>query len=173
MTNINLSQSTQVSTDLERKTAPLDKGVYISIAILAVTLLIYGGLYFWDKTYKDQKAELDSQIVTEARSLEGQDVNRVADFQLRMQKIGTSIAAEKDPIELLRQVGQVMIGGSVVNSLDYSAGSLKLKITADNFQNTAKQVLSFKKSSSFSDVQISDISKDSSGKIIFTLGAGY
>lgn len=169
MTNINLSQSIQ-SSGAARKTNPVDKGIYISAAIFAATLLIFGGLFLLTKNYSSKKAAVDSRIELESRNLEGKEIDRAADFQKRLGKISEKLSSQKDPNEILRQVGQSMAAGAAVDSFQQAgSNTLALKITADNFLTAAKQTLSFKKSQYFSNVQMVDVSRNEQGKAVFTL----
>lgn len=172
MTNINLSQSLQQSAGSSQKKRPADKGILISLAILIVTLLIFGGLKTGTLWLSSKKTDINSKIAAEARNLESGDVERIMDFQQRMEQIKGNISSEKDTNTVLGQVGQTMIPGSLVNSLQNTPGTLSLKITSDNFLVAARQVLGFKKSSHFSNVRIKDISKDQGGKVLFTLDMG-
>lgn len=169
MTNINLSQSLQQSAGSPQKKRPADKAILISLTILIVTFLIFGGLKAGTLWLDSKKADIDSKIAAEVRNLESEDVERITDFQQRMEQISDNISSKKDTNVVLGQVSQAMISGSVVSSLQSTPGTLSLKIASDNFLVAARQVLSFKKSSHFSNVMIKDINRDQDGKVLFTL----
>lgn len=167
MTTINLSQSTQQGP--VQKTSAIDKGIFTSLAILAIALVVFGGLKLWASRIQSQKDAIDRQTAAETRGLEGNEANRAADFYERLTKIGGNIAAENNPAEMLGQVEKSVIPGSVITSLDSSGGSLSLKISSDNFLTAAKQLLAFKRSDYFSGVKITEISRDTEGKVILSL----
>ena len=167
MTTINLSQSTQQGP--VQKTSAIDKGIFTSLAILAIVLIVFGGLKMWTSRLQSQKAAVDGQTATETRGLEGSEANRAADFYERLAKIGGNLASENNPAETLGQVEKSVIPGSVIASLNSSGGALSLKISSDNFLTAAKQLLAFKKSDYFSGVKITEISRDTEGKVILSL----
>jgi hypothetical protein len=168
MTTINLSQSSQQKINAQ-KVEPVDKGVYISIAILVVTLLVFGGLKTGTTVMASKQKNVNDQINAESSNLANQEVERVSDFTERLNKIDQNIAAKKDPDEILRQVGQGIVQGAMVNSFENTPDSLVLKVSADNFQTAAKQVLSFKKISYFKSVKVNEISRDTDGRILVTM----
>ncbi len=157
------------SVEFSRKTRPANKGILISLVILIVVLLIFIGLKAGTFWLSSKKNDIDGKIAAEARSLESEDVDRIADFQQRMEQISGSISSKKDTNEALGQVGQAMAPGSVVSFLQNTPGTVSLKIISDNFLAAAKQALSFKKSGYFGNVRIKDIGKNQDGKVFFTL----
>lgn len=173
MTNINLSQSSQEFGGGQKKAKASDKGLIISISILVVTLLIFGGLKLWSTQISSKQAQINDQIERESRSLQGKDVDRVADFQQRMLAIGDNISSKQDPNEILLNISNALVGGSVVNSIKADSGSVEIGVVSDNFLTVAKQVLSLKKSEYFSSVSITEVNTDESGKVSYTLSFTY
>lgn len=172
MTNINLSQSTQGVEGGQKKSKPVDKGLRISLAILVVTLLIFGGLKLWSTLIASKQESVNEQINKEAKSLEGEDVDRVVDIQQRMIIIGENIASKQDPNEILSNVSGSLVSGSVLTSLSATSDTVELEVTSENFFTTAKQVLSFKKSDYFKSVSISGITVGDDGKVSYALKIG-
>ena len=152
-----------------KKTSAIDKGIFTSLAILAIALIAFGGLKLWTSRIQSQKAAVDGQTAAETRGLEGSEANRVADFYKRQEKIGVNIASESNPAEALGQLEKSVIPGSAISSLDSSSGALSLKISADNFLTAAKQLLALKMSDYFSGVKITELSRDTEGKVILSL----
>lgn len=143
-----------------QKVAPVDKGIYVSLGVLIVVFLIYGGLKAGTWLVDSKQKTVAGQIAVESRNLEGREADKVADFQARLAKIGDNVSSKKDPNEVLGKIGQSVVPGSVASSLESASGSLTVKFSEDNFQVAAKQVLSFKKSDYFSNVRVTDISRD-------------
>ncbi len=167
MTNINLSQPMRQGPI--KKASALDKGVYTSLAILAITLLIFGGLKLWTSRLQSERGIVEGQIAAESRGLEGAEIDQVADFNERVLKIGENLAAERNPNEVLGEVEKSVVPGSVITSLSSSGGVISLKVATDNFLVAAKQLLSLKKSNYFSNVKITEISRDTQGKVVLSL----
>jgi len=167
MTTINLSQSVQQGP--LKKTSFIDKGIFTSLVILVITLIIFGGLKLWTSRLQSQQAAIKSQTAEEVRGLEGSEVDQVVDFYERLGKIDQNIAPDNNPAGLLKQVETIVIPGSIITSLEFSEGSLSLKISTDNFVTAAKQLLAFKKSSGFSNVKIVEITRNNEGRIDLSL----
>ncbi len=173
MTNINLSQSFRESDASSQKKRPVDKGIFISITVLILVFLVFGILKSGTFWLNSKKKTVDNNIASETRNLEGENVDKVADFQQRMNMIGNNISSKKDINGVFGQIGQAMVQGSIVGSLQNTGKLVSLKIVSDNFLVAAKQLLSFKKSSYFSNVKLKDISRDQSGKVVFTLEMNF
>lgn len=167
MTNINLSQP--MRQEPIKKTSTLDKGIYISLAMLAVALLIFGGLKLWTSWLQSEKRTIEGQIAAESRGLEGAEIDQVADFNERLLRISENLAVHKDPNETLSEAEKLVVPGSVVTLLSYSGGAVSLKVATDNFLVAAKQLLGLKKSGYFGNIKITEISRDTEGKVILSL----
>lgn len=173
MTNINLSQSFREADAANQKKRPVDRGIYISISVLILVLLAFGILKGGTSWLNSKKKAVDISIASETRNLEGESVDRVADFQQRMNVIGDNISSKKDINKILGQIGQAMVQGSIVGSLQNTGELVSLNIVSDNFLVAAKQLLNFKKSSYFSNVKVKDVSRDQDGKVMFTLEMNF
>ncbi len=163
MSGINLSQSQNFSGSAVAKRSSSDKGFLISIVILIITLLIFGGLKFITISLSSKKAEIESQIKNVSSELSREEVNRVADFQKRIDNIKTDFNSEILPNETLSSIAEAMIPGAVATSIGYTPNGILVVFKADNYQTVAKQILSLK-NSGFGYVKISKIERGTSEK---------
>ncbi len=171
MTGVNLSRSTQNAEEYTKKSSFLDKGVFLAFLILVFTLLLFGGLKMATKYYSAKKTQVDGETAALRKELASGGVDRVADFQNRLKEIKTNLEAKSNPNELLRQVSLSMVPGSTAELVEESLGAATIKVTVDNYLTAAKQTLALKKSEKLKNIRITEIGKDSDGRIIITLSA--
>lgn len=171
MTNINLYQRDFEKEHLVKNKKIADKGLIISVCVLLFTLLVLGGLKIYSRTIDDKISAVRNQIEGENKTigLENTDMRRVADFQARMDVIEKNIASKTDPAINLEKIEKTIVAGSLLKSLEYSAGNFSLTLVTDNFQVMARQILSFKKSGFFKNVGIDKVYRSSEdNKIEYT-----
>lgn len=163
MANINLYQEDFEKQHLAKNKKIADKGLVISILVLSFTLLVFGGLKVYSKTIDDKINVLKNQIDRENKTigLENTDMRRVAEFQEKMDIIKKNVASKIDPTVNLEKIEKVIVAGSMLKSLEYSPGNFSLTLVTDNFQVMARQILSFKKSGFFKNVDIDKVQRES------------
>ena len=173
MANINLYQSIQREETFHKKKSLTDKGVVLALAVIIITLLSYGGIKFYTSVQSKQILELEDQIRAEAEKIDAAELNRVADFQTRIENVSDSIDAKKDPIALLSKVEGSMIQGIVLTAYDWDEEKKILAVEglADSFSTMARQILNLKQIPLVSDVSVKKTSRDKEGKVEFALEA--
>lgn len=167
MTNINLSQSVKMETVSKQKSQSMHRGVFIPLGILVVTLLAFGAARIYIGVLDSKIAQTKKQTGDKLTEIGGADINKIMDLQNRMEKIAASIGLKKDPGELLSVIEEAMVSGNYLNVYDYddSNAVVSLTVTANNFENMAKQILSLK--GKFNNVNLGTSSRDSDGNIRF------
>ena len=88
-------------------------------------------------------------------------------FQNRL-NIANELFGKKDKtLEILDELEKRIIPGNYINSYDYDyeKKNLKIELVCNEYNNVAKQVLSLKNSSFFSEVALSKSSVDEKGDI--------
>lgn len=95
----------------------------------------------------------------------------VIDLQNRISLIKNLVKKNNVTLDVLNQVEKTLVSGVYLNSYtaDKNAKTLGLECVADNYDAVARQILSFKSSSSFSDVAVKNTGLSSDGKINFSL----
>lgn len=167
MPGINLSQSYNASAKAVAKKSASDKGFIVSIIVLIITLLVYGGLKLATQSYSSKKAGVEEQISAVRNSLSGGEVERVADFQKRMDNIDSRFTSEASPNEKLNAIADAMVAGSVATSIESSDSTVTAIFKVDNYQTASKQILGLK--NKFDQAKISKLERDADGKILVTL----
>ena len=167
MANINLSQSIREEKLNQQKSGIIDKGTSISLAILVLTLLVFGGTKVYNIILGNKITEADNQANMQLEEIEDGDVNRIADFQNRVDQIENNINSKSNSNEMLDKVGGAMIQGAYLESYKYdeSSGQLSLSVLANGFEDMAKQILNLK--DNFGDASLASNSRNDDGKIKF------
>lgn len=173
MPGINLLQNDQ-QTENRHKSTLVNLGIGIPIGILVLVLLAYGGFKIYNGQLEEKHKAMLIEIQKEAESVIASDVNLVADFEERLQKSEKEIYpenyAKEANKEFFEKVEGAVIQGVQIISLNNKEGAVDIDMITGDFLTVAKQILSFKKSDYFKEVNISNISRDEDAKVLFTLG---
>lgn len=167
MTNINLSQSVQEEKASHQKKGIIDKGTSISMAILILTLLAFGGVKVYSIILVDKIAEIDNQANMQLKDIKDSDADRIADFQSRVDQIKSNIDSKSNPNRMLDKVGGAMVQGVYLESYNYNelSSQLSLNMVANGFEDMAKQILNLK--NEFGEAGLLSNSRNNDGKIKF------
>ena len=180
MANIDLYQSIQEEKgSVGGKKRIIDRGIWVAIAILAATFVVWGGLKFYGELLNRKIDDLNGQIAEESGRVKSSDIERVADFQGRVSVIKQNLPFKKDPSEFLGNLEKAVISGVVVNSCNFEYGqdgkvnSMIMEASTDNFSLLAQQVLSLKNTDYFNNVGLGKITRGQDGKIKFSIEAEF
>lgn len=165
MTTINLYQSQQ-ATEKKNGSGSGNGGLFFSIGILVVTLLVLGGLKFAVSNLNQKNQTLEEDVKSESKSLAGlSELNRIVDLQTRLEKIKDNLQVEDgnakitQMTEVLDHLGGDLGKGVVVSAYEYNAGNIKVTFSGNSFNEVSRQILDFKKSNYFKDVNMTDIKR--------------
>ena len=163
MTTINLYQEQGGNKSSGGNEQLIDKGFLVSISILALTLLVFGGMKFFAFDLERKSIKTDEQIQELQASFSGERVNSTVDFQQRIEAIKQNSDSREDVVSALKEAGSLVI--PAVHIVDYSQNGSALSITlsTENFLDVARQVLNFKNSNAFSGVSVSKIQRKEKG----------
>ncbi|MDP2837820.1 MAG: hypothetical protein Q8O53_00890, partial [Candidatus Moranbacteria bacterium] len=118
---------------------------------------------------------LDTALSANAKALEGDHINRIADFDIRTSLFHADPKELVDPSPLLGEIESAMVPGVVLTGYKYGmdAQSANIDGQADNLRKLAEQIMSFKTVKTFSQVKVGTVTNTSEGKIIFSLIAYF
>lgn len=178
MANINLYQSIQEEKNISQKKGLMDRGLLVVIFILVLTFAIWGGLKFYNLFLNKKLVSLNDEITAESGKVEADKMDRVADFQERMDLIKRNIPQKEDPAEFLGNLEKAVISGVVLDSCEFKydesiGNTLTLTAVTDSFKSLAEQILSLKKITYFKSVAMGSVMRDQDGKIRFVIDAGF
>ena len=168
MTTINLYQNQE---DVQRKNSArvANGGFFFSLGILVLTLVALLGIKIYEGSINSQNLALQSSIKAQNTSLAGvSSLQRILDMQARLSQIKTNLQIKNSSVgqlkmtNVLDQLGSAMSSGTVVSSYSYDdSGKIKVIFSANDFNDVARQILNFKKSTYFSNVAFNS---DTQGK---------
>jgi len=159
MTSINLYQD-PTKQEGGKKESIFSGGFFISLSVLVVTLLVYGGVKMYSASIVGKNVALAAQIQDEKTAISGHDeLATITDFQKRVDVITADIGSKEYIKDVLQNISANLVSGITVTDFSYDGGTITLVMNADGFQNVAQQILSFKQSPHFTGVSVVNISR--------------
>lgn len=165
MTTINLQQSQQ-SEKPRFSASGGNKGFIFSLMILVVTLLVLAGLKFYIPMAEGKNSAIVERIAAENKDITGlKSLENVVDMQKRLNEIKINLQLKNGKInrpemtQVLDQLSKELNTGVVVSEFKYNEGKLTVSFSTNSFADVAKQIFSFKKSSSFENIELLSITR--------------
>lgn len=164
MTTINLYQNQE--GEEKRISQRANGGFIFSLSILIVTLLALVGVKLWSAMLAKNNAALEDTIKNQSNGLaEVNSLQKVLDTQTRVNSIKSVLQIKNNAVgktkmtDVLDHLGAEMSSGAVVTSYTFEQGKIKVKVSANNFSDAARQLLNFKKSSYFANANLISIER--------------
>jgi len=152
MVNINL----KIDHAGEKKgPSPITAGIVLG-SLLLLLMLAYGGMLFY-KSRLDKKVEAgNTEYVAKVGAFKAGKAKNVFDFQNRLNNVINLSGEKEKTVEVLVNIEQFMIPDLYINSFEYdkTKGEINMSLNAKNYNGVAKQLLKFKNSGYFSDIQV-------------------
>lgn len=169
MPGINLSQSLQEKRAQARGHF-LDQGFFLSIGILVLLLLVFGGTRWYAARVEREVLDIDKKISETTSLLRGEKVNRIVDFTERAKTAVDELTTEPDPTELLRRLEVMTLPSIRLTEYRFDRTTDRLVIggLAINLKEVAQQMLAFKSMESTDQIFVDKIEYDKSGKVAFS-----
>ena len=167
MTTINLYQNQQK----EQKgffSALAKNGLFFSLSILVVIILVLFGLKFAASLLSKQSGSLAANVQKEKESMLGLgNLEQIVDLQTRLKQIKDNLQIKNSQVsriqmtQVLSYFGAEVNAGITVSSYEYKSDKNKIDLTfnANNFSDAAQQILNFKESNYFTNVNLIGISR--------------
>lgn len=167
MPGINLSQSAQ-KKEVEKYNT-FGRGLASVVGVLGLALAVWGGLVFYEKRLSEEVANIQSTIEENRRHLSGDEVNKVADFQNRLDLIAKNLDGQTLPAEMLRSMEGVILPGIVLTryEFDSDASSLSVDGSADSFRTVAQQMVLMKRLPDFQSLSVKNVTRADAGGVEF------
>lgn len=165
MTTINLYQSQE---ERQNSLGGFNKGLFFSLGILIITLLVLVGLKISVQVLKKQNEKALAKVQAEnANIVTFKNLDQVVDMQTRLEKIKEHLQIENNKVslplitEILNDLGTDIGKGVVVSSFQYdNDGKILLEFNSSNFSDVAQQVFNFKSSNNFTNVSLGKIKRE-------------
>lgn len=177
MNNINLYQGINETGERRKKMTIKDSGFFWSLSLLFFAVALFGGAKLVSANLKNKNQALESEIAQENASFGGSDLDRIVDFQVRVDKSNENITSKFDTADVFFAVENSMTRGSSAVSFTYSKEEnsspvVDMEILTGDFPAIARQILSFKENQSFKNISVKDIKRNENG-ISFKLTANF
>lgn len=169
MTTINLYQSPEMS-EKEMSLKKVNSGLIFSVLIILASVVLVGLLKL-SVSYLNQKNDaVKEEVKNEEKNLVGVGkLELVVDMQGRLESIKNNLQIKNDEVQkadmvkILDNFQTDLNTSSLVTSYKYNEGKIIASFNANNFNDIARQIQNFKKSSSFTNVSILNIKRVDSG----------
>lgn len=170
MPGMNLSQST-IDEEEVGKQSLFDSGFIISLSLILLSVLTFGGLHFYTGVLDKKISALDAELSGSAASLKGEHVDRVADFDARLNHFSTSHAEFFETREVFQKLESSMLVGVVLEEFQYDAKAKILTINgiSGDYRRLAEQIMTFKKEVIFSKLKVEAIGRNDEDQVTFVL----
>lgn len=175
MAGVNLSQSMDAQAEKRKKHLFSASGFPISIILLVVTVVGWGGLRWYIYSLDKKITALDVTIADSGNRLQGESVDRIVDFDTRVSLLGADSAELIDPETFLTTLESLIVPQVLLTDYEYDNREQICTVSGvtDNFRYLAEQIISLKSDPFFSTVKIHAISRNDEGKIEFTLKTNF
>jgi hypothetical protein len=166
MTTINLYQN-QEEVQKEMASRNTKRGLFFSIGILVFTLLVLAGFKIAVYVIERQTAALANTVQQENTNIAGfKNLEQIIDMQTRLQQIKSNLQIKNNAVsrlqmtKILDNLGADVNQGIVIAAFKYDdSGRVALSFDSSNFSDLSKQILSFKSSNNFTNVDLAKISR--------------
>mgnify|MGYP003419282575 CR=1 FL=1 len=175
MLGVNIEQSQPEEETKPKHRGFFDTGTIISIALISLSLLGWGGTRYYIGTLNAKIADAEATLNLDLPKLSGEQVDAISDFESRLVFFGANKNGLYEPVETLKKVEAAMVPGVVLTSYkyDHAEGLTTIEGTTDDFRKLAEQILGFKSQKVFSHVHAQNIGRNNLGQITFTLKANF
>lgn len=146
-------------------------GTFFAVALLILTSLIYAGQILYKKKLIADESNIILEISEKKNSLGSAALVDIKDFDQRISKINNNLTQRVYPNDVLAYVEDFLIKNVYIDTYEYedSKQEISLGVVADSYNTVAGQILNFKKSGKFSNVDISGTNRTEDGKITFMI----
>lgn len=173
MPGINLSQSAAVAKESEQRVSASSKAIYASLALLLVTGLAYGALWYFSYRLDQKQVAITQKIAETKAQYASALVTRVAKFSIKSEATVTKrMYPDANPTDELRVMSAAILPDVILDSYenDLATNSVKISGETKNLLQVAQQMKVFQDSGNFSGVSLSGpLLQDGKGKVNFSL----
>ncbi|MCA9364841.1 MAG: hypothetical protein KC736_03035 [Candidatus Moranbacteria bacterium] len=145
----------------------------ISVVILIIVAIAWGGVFFYESTLKKELATTNKNIETETQNLDQETLNRVADFQERIRASKDHLSNLEQPQETMIKIQGKILPQTVLSRYAYieqeGKNMIELEGVVENFDVLAKQIAALKEINEVSVVKTDKVERDEEGNIVAIL----
>lgn len=174
MAGINLSQPTEAQEEEQtaiKKQSFLNLGLSLSLGLFLVVFAGWGILRYFTISLDKKLASVDEIIANNTAKLRGPQVDRIVNFNDRINFLSKSLNANTDPKNHLQLIESLMVSSVSLVGYEYNAIDrvAKVSVTTDSFRAIAEQIISLQSEKTVSRVQAGTAKHNTAGKLAFDL----
>jgi len=175
MVDVNFHQAAEKDLMISRRQSFFNSTYFVSIILMLTVGFAYGATILYSKGLASKKANMDIARDKEIQGIDSVEVNKLNDFQERLDSSMFNLDNKKNPEDIFSVVEKLIVKGSYLNSLNYDSigNKIEIEVVADSFRLAASQILSLKKSDLFEDVSITESKRDQDNQAVFKLEAVF
>ncbi len=143
----------------------------VSIILLLVTIIGWGGLRWYLYMLDKKITDIDATLSVSSGQLSGEAIDRLVDFDARMALLGADPAELIDPQALFMKLEALVVPQVLLTKYEYNDRDQVMTISGRtaSFRYLAEQLISFKSDATFARVQVTEIDRTEEGAIEFVL----
>lgn len=170
------NESIQERIESRKRKQAFSLEVIVIFLILVAIVGTFGVMKFWQNNLNKEIANVDLDISKVNSDIEKLLSGGNADFYKRSEIMSEKIYQKHSSPAILTEIEKLVVPRvvllSFVHTVDKTDGeTINITADADEYYLMAQQIKKFKESSFFSEVRASDTSRNSVGRIVFTIKA--
>lgn len=168
MPGLNLSQVSEQKTVIEKHPI-FGKGLIAIVVVLLLSLAAWRGLVFWEERVTGEITAIEKETARIRADFEGEQADRVADFQFRLDIIGKSFQDRVRPADMLRSLEALVLPGVDLSEYSFDSKDRTIAIAgeADSFLTAAQQMAILKRTPGFASLSVESLEREENGKVGF------
>lgn len=170
MPGMNLSQSTMDEEEVGKQSL-FDSGFIVSLSLILLSALTFGGLHLYIGSLDKKISVLDSELGGSTASLKGEHIDRVADFDARLNHFSANKIEFFETRDVFQKLENSILPGVVLEEFQYNAKDKTVTINgmSGDYRRLAEQIMTLKKEAIFSKLKVENIGRNNDDQVTFVL----
>ncbi|MEI6650874.1 MAG: PilN domain-containing protein [Candidatus Moraniibacteriota bacterium] len=171
MPGINLSESVQRKERGAKARWSSFSGTFLMTFFLVLVLVASAMAYWYDQYLSTANAATSQSIEDEKQGISQGKIDKVADFEFRIENIAKSSEKRNYPEHILTLLETSILPEIVLTSFSFDAvkNRIILEGEAAEYKNVVQQLTKLKQSPTVSDVAVDGLKRNENGKVTFTV----
>ena len=165
---MNLAQSTQQGKIGNGR--HIGKGLIFLLSVIAAVVVVWAGFSFYERFLSGGIADAEARIVEERQNMSIEKVDKVADFQFRLERIAAEKRDSLGPAEMLASVESLILPSVKLSEFTYEESERTIHMIgeADSFRTVVQQMVLLKKMPELETLTVPTLGRNKDGRIDFT-----
>ena len=169
---MNLSQSVPEEEPVEDRSF-FDGGFILSLSLILLSAIAFGGVRLYIGSLDKKIATVEATLNANAQRLSGENIDRIADFDNRLNYFSANKGDFSDTQEILVMLEKRVLSDIVLKKFVYNPHDKVILIEgeSDDFKKLAEQIMAFKEEKIFSNMEVQTLDRTEANLIAFILKA--